>query len=491
MASRDAVRPNIVLVLADDQGHWALGSAGNDELRTPHLDALARGGARFSNFFCVSPVCSPARASLLTGRIPSQHGLHDWLRGGNSPEEPARPGVVIEYLAGQIGTTDILAREGWVCGISGKWHLGDSLHPQKGFSFWEVHAIGGAAYYGAPMVHDGAIYREPRYVTDAITDNALRFLDERAEEERPFYLSLHYTAPHSPWEREQHPADIYDSYFRDCPFDSIPREPMHPWQANTAPYGYDENSRRAILSGYFAAITAMDANVGRVMARIDALGLAGNTLVIFTSDNGMNMGHHGIYGKGNGTFPLNMYDTSVKVPMVISRPGHVPAGRTCDAMLSHYDVMPTLLDYLGIEGEAPDGLPGRSFAPLLRGKPLCGRPFDGRDEVVVYDEYGPVRMIRTREWKYVHRYPYGPHELYDLVNDPDERRDLVGEPDRQEVIVEMRRRLEEWFFRYVDPAVDGAREPVTGRGQIGLAGVRACGTQSYAQDWKHLTPTPA
>ncbi len=480
MASLDPTKPNIVVFLTDDQGYWAMGCAGNREIRTPTLDRLVRTGIRFARFFCASPVCSPARASLLTGRIPSQHGIHDWIRAGNSPIEPDRGGRLIEYLAGQIGYTDRLAAAGYVCGISGKWHLGDALHPQKGFTFWEVHAAGGGPYYGAPVVHDGAVYREPRYVTDVITDNALAFLDSVAVDARPFYLSVHYTAPHSPWGRDQHPAELYDEYYDHCPFDSTPVESRHPWQINSAPYG-DAANRRGILSGYFAAVTAADAGMGRIIDWLEAHGLRQNTLIFFTSDNGMNMGHHGIYGKGNGTFPQNMFDTSVLVPAIISRPGHVPQGVVNDDLLSHYDLMPTLLDYLGLPHPDAGALPGRSFAPLLRGEPLRGR-----EHVVVCDEYGPVRMIRNRDWKYVHRYPYGPHEFYDLASDPEERHNLIDDPARRPHIVEMKAALEEWFFCYTDPARDGVHEPVTGKGQLGLAGLAAKGEENFAGDWHYL-----
>ncbi|OQA40262.1 MAG: Arylsulfatase [Chloroflexi bacterium ADurb.Bin325] len=222
-------QPNILFILADDQGAWALGCAGNSEIRTPNLDRLAATGTRCENFFCASPVCSPARASILTGRIPSQHGVHDWLRAGNYAAE----GPSVEYLQGQPGYTDFLAAAGYTCGLSGKWHLGDSYRAQKGFSYWAVHATGGGPYYGAPMiggpllrpeaVREGELYAEPRYVTDVITDNALAFLETQAGAGRPFYLGVHYTAPHSPWDRDNHPTELYDGYRRDCPFESIPR----------------------------------------------------------------------------------------------------------------------------------------------------------------------------------------------------------------------------------------------------------------------------
>jgi arylsulfatase A-like enzyme len=416
----------------------------------------------------------------LTGRIPSQHGVHDWIRAGNSPIEKEKGGVLIEYLKGQTGYTDILVQNGYVCGISGKWHLGDTLHPQKGFTFWEVHAKGGGPYYHAPMVRNGRIYEEPRYVTDVITDNAMKFLDEQSQHKKPFYLGVHYTAPHSPWERNQHPADIYDTYYNECAFESVPQETIHPWQV-AGLIRADGRNRRVLLSGYFAAVTAMDRNIGRILDKLEAMHLRENTLILFTTDNGMNMGHHGIYGKGNGTFPQNMFDTSVKVPTIISRPGHVSQGEVCEELLSHYDVMPTLLDYLEMENPEAEKLPGQSFACLLRGEKLAGR-----ENIVVYDEYGPVRMIRNREWKYVHRHPYGPHELFDLVKDPDERNNLIECSGYRDRVREMRAGLEKWFVRYVDPRMDGSRESVTGSGQLGLAGTAGKGEKNFASDWHYL-----
>ncbi len=478
MASRDTDRPNVIVILTDDQGHWAMGCAGNSEIRTPNLDRLAATGTRFENMFCASPVCSPARASLLTGRIPSQHGVHDWLRAGNTGMdlEKEAGGKLIRYLEGCTGYTDVLAANGYTCGISGKWHMGDSHHSQKGFTFWEVHAKGGGPYYNAPMVQGAGIRKEEKYVTDAITDTALRFLENQEDAESPFYLSVHYTAPHSPWGREHHPKDLWDEYYHDCAFRSVPSGLAPPtWAERLSIPVNDEETRRSHLSGYFAAVTAMDANVGRILDWLEHNGLRENTLVFFTSDNGMSMGHHGVYGKGNATFPMNMFDTAVKVPALLSRPGHVPRGMCCDDLLSHYDFMPTLLDYLGFETPDADRLPGQSVKGILEG---TFRRDDGQ-HVVVADEYGPVRMIRSRHWKYIHRYPYGPHEFYDLRNDPLEQTNLIDSPDYPAKIAELRSLLENWFVRYADPAVDGVREPVTGLGQIGRAGIHGGGRRSY------------
>jgi len=467
-------RPNVLIIMSDDQGPWAMGCAGTPDVITPNLDKLAAEGMRFTDSYCASPVCSPARASFLTGRIPSQHGVHDWIKSGNIEVED---GVTwcgkdhpIEYLAGLTGFTDVLARNGYTCALSGKWHLGDSGTPQKGHAWWYAHSLGGDSYTDY-FAFDNApeLLHKTEYVTDYFTDRALEFLDSAAEQDTPFCLSVHYTAPHAPWREHEQPPEIWALY-DNSDFDSVPLDPKHPW-GGWAP---TPEQRRATIQGYFTTITAMDRAIGRLIDKLEALDLRRDTLVFFLSDNGFSMGHHGILGKGNGTYPLNMVDSAVKVPFIASCPGRFPAGKVCDAMVSQYDFMPTLLDYLELENPEANALPGRSFAPLLRGEDDVGR-----DSVVVFDEYGPVRMIRDRKWKYVHRYPDGPHEMYDLENDPGERVNLVDQPQVREVRNDMLRRLDDWFTRYVDPARDGVGEPVTGRGQLRLCGAAGQGRRAF------------
>lgn len=446
-------QPNILFLLTDDQGPWAAGCYGNPEIRTPNLDRLAAEGTRFANFFVATPVCSPSRATFLTGRIPSQHGVHDWIREGNVGPE------AIRYLTGEVTYTDLLARHGWTCGLSGKWHLGDSQIPQHGFTDWFVHQRGGGPYNDAPMVRNGQLVEEPGYVTDVITDEALRLLDRYADAGAPFYLSVHYTAPHSPW--TGHPRDLVDSY-ADCPFASCPQEPIHPWAQDQGLTRSCMNNRE-MLQGYFAAVTAMDANVGRLLDRLEELGLREQTLVVFVSDNGFSCGHHGFWGKGNGTMPRNMFENSIKVPFLASHPGVIPTGRVVDAMVSAYDFMPTLLDYAGIPVPAGSRSPGSSFLSVLTGE----SPGDAGDEqVVVFDEYGPVRMIRTAEWKYVYRHAYGPHELYHLTTDPDERTNLVDDSDYAEVKADLHVRMCDWFARYAEGRRDGLLQDGTNQGQV-------------------------
>lgn len=460
-------KTNVIFILSDDQGSWAMGCAGNNEIITPNLDKLANKGMRFENFFCASPVCSPARASILTGRIPSQHGILDWIAEGSVGENS------IEYLNGQLAYTDVLAQNGYTCGLSGKWHLGDSIKPQKSFSHWYVHQMGGGPYYNAPMIRNGELINEPDYITDVITNDALNFIDTHSNDQNPFYLSVHYTAPHSPW-INQHPKEFLDMY-EDCKFESCPQNKTHPWTISWLD-GIRKNTKEN-LKGYFASITAMDMNIGRILNKLDELGITENTLVCFMSDNGFSCGHHGFWGKGNGTFPLNMYDTTVKIPAIMSHPGVIPEGIVCDSLLSQYDFMPTLLDYLSFNNPEADKLPGKSFASILKGN----NETEVRENVVIFDEYGPVRMVRTKEWKYIHRYPYGPHELYDLVNDPNEDVNLINDESKKDILISMKAKLDNWFVQYVNPRFDGTHEAVTGGGQLNLAGPNGLGKKAFAE----------
>jgi arylsulfatase A-like enzyme len=160
-----------------------------------------------------------------------------------------------------------------------------------------------------------------------------------------------------------------------------------------------------------------------------------------------------------------MYDTAVKVPTLMSRPGHVPQDLVCDKLLSQYDFMPTILGYTGVENPSDESLPGRDFSPILRGESL-----GDNSAVFVLDEYGPTRMIRTESWKYVHRYSDGHHELYNLATDPTEAHNLIDDSKYNQKIHDLREELEGWFDRYVDPDMDGSKQKVMGRGQLGLVG---------------------
>jgi arylsulfatase A-like enzyme len=445
-------RPNFLVVVTDDQGPWALGCQGNAELRTPAIDALAATGTRLERFFCASPVCSPARASLLTGRMPSAHGVHDWIRGeayGRADDDA--------YLTGLTTTPEVLADAGWRCGHAGKWHLGGSREPAPGFERWYAHRTGDGPYVGAPIWRDGRPAAEERYFTAAVTDEAIGFLDSFAGGDAPFYLQVHYTAPHSPWVG-QHPAEYLDLY-ADCAFDTCPRDETHPWFGwEPGPVSDAMRDPFPSLRGYFASLTAVDDGVARLVRRLDELGLTGSTCVVFTSDNGFSCGHHGIWGKGNATTPLNLWENSVRVPFVVSLPGRLPAGRVEPALASACDLHPTLLELAGVDVPPDPFAAGRSLVPQLLGG-------DPREHVLVFDEYGGTRMVRTEDRKLVLR-RHGPAELYHLDVDPDEVENHVGESSAQPLVGELTGILVDWFARHSEASRDAYARPVSGRGQL-------------------------
>ena len=355
------------------------------------------------------------------------------------------PEQSIEYLAGITAFTDILAANGYRCAISGKWHLGASDVPQKSHDFWCVHALGGDSYTDYWVFDNSSqMTRQTEYVSHYFTNRAIAFLEAQANTAQPFCLSVHYTAPHAPWRKGEQPAEIWDAY-ANTEF-SLPREQANP-MFRKGRWNPSEAKRRETITGYFTAITAMDRAIGRLIDKLDAL--APNTIVIFTSDNGFNMGHHGILGKG--TFPLNMYEESVKVPFIVRLPrrfaGHHFSKSVVNYdLISHYNFMPTILDCLGLENPLADRLPGSSFAAILRGeKPPQNKM---NEQIVICDEYGPNRMLRTREWKYIQRYPDGQSEpkceLYCLAKDPREHQNLIDNHQYREVQLE--RRLSQWFL---------------------------------------------
>lgn len=423
---RAAARPvNVVWFMTDDHGAWALGAYGCPEIRTPNIDRLAAGGARFTRAFACTPVCSPSRMTYLTGRLPSHHGVQDWLRPADSFGPKTR-----RWLDGHPTFTEILARNGYRLGMSGKWHMGDDENAQAGFTFWNTVPGGGGPYRDPEFVKNGRRAVVRGYKTDIVADGALEFLDEAKRD--PFFLYVPFYAPHTPYDYQ---PERYREPYRDSEFRCFPEAPPHPW-ANRGLLQHMGN--RASKLAYCALITGVDENVGRILRRLEELGLRENTLVIFTADQGWCAGHHGFWGKGNGTWPFNMYEESLRVPLIFHHPGRIPAGITPAPMVSSYDFFPTILDYLGVEAPPDPKRVGRSYAAFLAGR---RPPWQNR----LYFEYAHARAVRTENLKYVERTAEWPSELYDLEADPGETRNVIGEPAYRRTLEALRADLAGFF----------------------------------------------
>ena len=430
-------RPNVVMFMTDDHGAWASSVYGCAEMHTPNLAKLAAGGTKFERAFAATPVCSPSRATYLTGTLPSRHGVQDWLRPVDAFGDKSR-----RWLEGLTTYSSVLAKDGYRCGMTGKWHMGQDDTAQQGFSYWATVPGGGGTFRDAEFVHNGKAVTKAGFKEDAIGDFALDFLATQPAE--PFYLLVPFYAPHTPYDFQ---PEEDRAHYKDSKFGCFPRVARHPWaNKGLAKDHLNENSMR----GYSSLVTGMDRNVGRVLDYLDRSGLRANTTVVFTADQGYNTGHHGVWGKGNGTWPFNMYEESIRVPLIWNHPGRIAAGRTLRPMVSSYDYFPTLLDWLGIASPAAGAAdrPGRSYAGFLRGKAPAA--WQNR----LYFEYSMVRAVRTENLKLVMRTKEWESELFDLEADPGETRSVFGDAKRRAAL---QADLEKFFRRMRAPELEDWR----------------------------------
>lgn len=454
-ATAEAQRPNVVLIMTDNHGAWTLGCYGNPDIRTPHIDRLAAEGVRFTHAFASNPVCSPTRATCLTGLMPSQHGVHCFLFGGRLQIGPdAR--CTLDRLR---SLPEVLRDTGYACGLVGKWHLGDNLHPQEGLDdYWITMPHGGTStFYNAPIIEGGKVRNEPTYLTDFWTEHAVRFIQQKSEADQPFFLFLAYNGPYALGRLLlQNGQNRHAAYYADKPLASFPREAIHPWQYNNRDYQNNPVSIRRVAT----EVSGVDDGVGRVMATLKECGVDENTVVILLADQGWVGGHGGFFGMGDHTRPLTARDGMMQIPMIWRHPGKIAAGQTSDRLVANYDLMPTLLTHLGIGDKMPNQpkSPGVEFTAEFTAKfasdrspanPPASRPHDA-----VFYEFENLRCIRTRHWKYVHRHPNGPHELYDLREDADEFENLAHQEAFAATRDRLKQQLDAFFAEHAEPEFD-------------------------------------
>lgn len=437
--SKNPILPNILLFVTDDHGQWASGPYGNQEVVTPNLDRLAASGLVMENAFTPTPVCSAARASLLTGLTPSQHGVHDYIamafdRG--------------PWLAGERTLPQLLQEAGYRTGLAGKWHAGNEDEPAPGFEFW--FSVG-SSY---PLLHEGTrefcnqgrLETFSGYTDEIIAGQAIRFVEE--DDGRPFFLLLGLTSTHGPW--TGHPERLVRMY-GDATFGDIPAGESYPFgEQALESLSVDRGREREAQTQYYAAVSHVDEIVGRLLEVVAGAGKLGETLVVYTSDHGLNCGHHGIWGKGNGTRPLNMVEESIRVPAILNWPGVLRAGIRRRELVDHLDIFQTLAEAGRAKLPSDVDYAGRSMLPLLVDPDGGG---SWRD--VQFGEYGTVRMARTGRYKLVQRHPGGPDELFDLESDPRECHNLIGRFSHQAVRSELVLQIETHFGRYSSPGKSG------------------------------------
>jgi arylsulfatase A-like enzyme len=461
-------RPNILFVMTDDQTAAQMSCAGHPLLQTPNIDRLAAGGVRFSDAFCTNSLCAPGRASVLTGCYSHVHGIRGNSEGRDS----------IERLDPGLPTFPKLLQDaGYRTGLTGKWHI---RQDPEGFDDWRI-LPGQGVYVDPEFIINGQPNQQRGYATDITTDFALDFL--RKNTGQPFCLLYQHKAPHRPFTPAPRHAKLFDdiewpypeTYNDDYATREIARqaEDMR-FEISLAgdyedlPETLSPDEKRnwifqRFVKDHHRAVFTVDENLGHILEFLDISGLAEDTLILYTSDNGYFLGEHGWYDK------RFMYEPSLRIPLVVRYPRLVKPNRVESAMALNVDIAPTILDFAGIS--VPEQMQGRSLRPLLEGDP----PDDWRQSVF-YSYYenswalaglaaeertdpsfqfftphriGPHRGVRTRRHKLIEYYGEGQYwELFDLEQDPGELRNLFGQPGQQEPTAELTnllRRQQEQF----------------------------------------------
>jgi choline-sulfatase len=441
-------KPNVLFIVADDQGSWTLNSESSPNTYTPELDKLAAQGALMRNAFAVSAVCSPSRAALISSRYPSETGILDYIGEGSK----------VGMDTSLVIWPELFQNAGYKTVMVGKWHLGDVLKAyfpeQRGFDRFSGFLKGGKQSRDPLVRMEGkdTVFNN-QYTSDVLTDLAVNYIREFKEE--PWLMCLHYWAPHAnttfpegykpPYEdRSWLPMKDEDlDHWRDI--DLVLPDPDFP--------KLDSNRVRRMMREYYASVHSVDRNIGRIMKLLEDLNLEENTIIFFTSDHGYMMGHHGLWHKGNGRWITidgkdptgsytgdrpNMYDLSLRVPFIVRWPGHIDAGKKIEQTITFLDCYPTLLEMAGIEKPDDLVLRGNSFYPLLKGS-------NAELSDTIFAQYKTLRCIRTSDWKFVYHFSDTiKNEFYNLTNDPGEYNNVILASDKE--IIQKKKEMMELLF---------------------------------------------
>jgi arylsulfatase A-like enzyme len=460
-------RPNIIFIMTDDHAAHALSCYGSKVNTTPQLDRLAAGGMRFDRAFVTNSICTPSRATLLTGQYSHLNGVPVF-----NPFDPKRMTVA-----------RLLQSAGYHTGMIGKWHLGSE---PVGFDHWII-LPGQGAYVNPLFLVPGGTRKIEGYASDVITDLGIKFLDDRPRD-KPFLLFLHHKAPHRNWvPDERNRAKFADKDFPEPPTlrdDYAGRPAALPENKQTVtrdlnktdlkgdpPPGLsgDELLKwkyRRYMQDYLACVAGVDDNVGRFLDHLEKAGLAQNTVVLYTSDNGFFLGDMGMYDK------RFMYEPSLRIPLLVRWPGVVQAGSTTDRFALNIDFAPTFLDIAG--QPIPADMQGRSLVPLFKGE----APADWRQSMYYRYYHDPGHHntrahygVRTRTHKLIHYWKKDAWEMFDLVADPNEQKNLAGDPAHKDLFVRLKAELYRLKKKFKDDDQFADKQP--GGGVDGVPKVKA------------------
>lgn len=443
----DHKQPNIIVMMGDDHARWAVGAYGSSIVQTPNIDWLAEKGVKFTNAFTPAPVCSPSRASFYTGKMPSQHGVHDFLAETSDYDA--------NWLANETLLSERLQAEGYRVGLFGKWHATtNSAKPQRGFDRWlsydalktgwrNQYLHRGTVHFskdGAPFDHTGV---QARF----LTENAIEFTDEASD--KPFFISLNFVEPHAPFDGL--PERLVGRYRAVA--ENIVRAGGASDMLDRGPRTRTLENHTEQLAQYLAAVSLIDEQVGRVIDALEGRDILDNTIIIYTSDHGMLMGQYGLYGKTNATNPPNFYQETIRIPMVVYGPENwLKPRQDRGEFVDLIDLHSTILGIATGNAATKTAGPGRSLQPLLTGERSTGW------RTLQFAERGNSRMATDGRWKLVRRYMRDANaapvdQWYDLAHPLGERHASV--PPRPEVQDMIIGQMEKFFTRYETEAHSG------------------------------------
>jgi arylsulfatase A-like enzyme len=502
--------PNIVFIMADDHAVRAVSAYGDplgQVAPTPNIDRIAAGGMRFDESFVTNSLCGPSRAAMLTGKFGHKNGF---TRNGDT------------FDGSQSTWPHMLKDAGYQTAVIGKWHINQTPDGLD-FDYWKIFDDQGQYYNPDVMTKDGSSQAIQGYATDLVTDFALDWLENRRKPDQPFLLMVQHKAPHRNWmpalrhttEFESTPFPVPDNYFDDYAgraaaaaqemnvyrdmyeghdlkmttekgstelrYDRWPEHFARMTEAQRAAWDaayqdrndamnsadFDEREMalwkyQRYLQDYMATVSAVDESVGAILDYLQQEGLADNTLVVYTSDQGFFLGEHGWFDK------RFMYEESLRTPLLMMLPGRIPAGSSSDAMVQNIDYAPTFLEFAGLD--SPEDIQGRSLVPIAAGD----TPPDWRKSIYYqYFEYPGFHSarrhygVRSERYKLIHfYYDIDAWEFYDLEKDPSEMHNLIDDPGYQGVIREMRAELERLRKQYqVPPEAVTPDDPDRGTGR--------------------------
>jgi arylsulfatase A-like enzyme len=407
LLAKDAVRPNFLFILTDDLRYNALGCIGHPFVKTPNIDRIAREGATFSNAFCTTPLCSPSRASFLTGRYVRSHGV---LGNGDS-----------NAISHQLITWPRLLHDsGYETCYAGKWHMGEDDTPRPGFDRW-VSFKGQGTFNDPALNIDGNRIQTSGYVTDILTGHAVEFLAKKRS--KPFVMYLAHKAVHNPVT----PAERHKNLFANETIlraanakDSLDGKPALQRKVKGAPGPNTTGTSDEAIRNQLRCLTSVDEGIGTILKTLEDTGQLDNTFVVFTSDNGFFWGEHRLDNKRWA------YEEALRIPMVMRYPKLIRPGSKVGRMVLNVDMAPTMLELAGLK--PPADVHGRSILPLLNGTVKEWRT-SFLSEYFKEPNYPLVpnwQAVRNEGWKYVHYTELeGMDELYNIAADPGEMKNLI------------------------------------------------------------------